>query len=49
MFKWTDDLVREFAWIYTGSKDYYDYCNLNTIDKKMAHFKKRREYNGKKI
>ena len=37
--KWTDDLVKDFARVYTGSKDYWEYFNLKTIDKKLKHFK----------
>ena len=38
-FKWTDELVKDFARVYTGAKDYSLYTGLN-IDKKLILFKK---------
>ena len=38
--KWNDDLVKDFVRICKGSKDYWEYMNLKTIDKKLDHFKK---------
>ena len=37
---WNDDLVKQFARVYTGSRDYWEYMNHKTIEKKLEHFKK---------
>jgi hypothetical protein len=45
-FKWTDELVKDFARVYTGAKDYSLYIGLS-IDKKLILFKKQNKEKGK--
>lgn len=45
-FEWTDELVKDFARVYTGAKDYSLYIGLS-MDKKLILFKKQNREEGK--
>ena len=40
---WTDNLVKQFARVYCGNLDYWEYIECNTIDKKLEKFKNNKE------
>lgn len=39
-FEWTDDLVKDFAKVYTGAKGSFSKYHGLSIDQKLVEFKK---------